>query len=82
LIASRKLEFIFAEVIEKGYDAIITCGGLQSNHCRTTAVAAASLGVDCHLLLRSDTQDASFLKYTGLADKLRLLPFANSTQET
>ena len=48
----RKLEFVLAEALSKGADTIITVGGLQSNHCRTTAVLCAQLGLHCHLLLR------------------------------
>jgi D-cysteine desulfhydrase len=48
----RKLEFIAAHAIDNGYDTLITCGGLQSNHCRATAFAGAQLGLAVHLLLR------------------------------
>ena len=50
----RKLEFIAAYAIDNGYDTLITCGGLQSNHCRATALAGAQLGLSVHLLLRGD----------------------------
>ena len=50
----RKLEFITAHAIDNGYDTLITCGGLQSNHCRASALAGARLGVGVHLLLRGD----------------------------
>ena len=29
----------------------MTCGGIQSNHSRTTALAARQLGLDTHLIL-------------------------------
>jgi D-cysteine desulfhydrase len=48
----RKLEFLLADAIEQGADTIITCGGIQSNHCRATALACAQLGLHCVLLLR------------------------------
>jgi D-cysteine desulfhydrase len=51
----RKLEFITAHAIDEGYDTLITCGGLQSNHCRATAFAGAQLGLSVHLLLRGAT---------------------------
>ncbi len=51
----RKLEFITAHAIDNGYDTLITCGGLQSNHCRATAFAGAQLGLSVHLLLRGET---------------------------
>ena len=50
----RKLEFITAYAIDNGYDTLITCGGLQSNHCRATAFAGAQLGLSVHLLLRGE----------------------------
>tara|TARA_R110001599_G_scaffold353866_1_gene600935 strand:- start:60118 stop:61110 length:993 start_codon:yes stop_codon:yes gene_type:complete len=50
----RKLEFISAYAQDNGYDTLITCGGLQSNHCRATALVGAQLGLDVHLLLRGD----------------------------
>jgi D-cysteine desulfhydrase family pyridoxal phosphate-dependent enzyme len=55
---ARKLEYIFADAQAKGADVIITWGGLQSNWCRQTAAAAASLGMRAILLLskRDDSQ--------------------------
>jgi D-cysteine desulfhydrase len=50
----RKLEFIAAYAIDNGYDTLITCGGLQSNHCRATALVGAQLGLGVHLLLRGE----------------------------
>ncbi len=48
----RKLEFLLADAREKGADTLVTCGGIQSNHCRATAFAAAQTGFKCHLILR------------------------------
>lgn len=39
--------------MDKGHDSVITIGGLQSNHARATAVAAAQLGLKAHLILRT-----------------------------
>ena len=50
----RKLEFIAAHALDSGFDTLITCGGLQSNHCRATAFAGAQLGLKVHLLLRGE----------------------------
>jgi D-cysteine desulfhydrase len=50
----RKLEYLFAEAQALRADHVITCGGVQSNHCRATALAAARLGLGCTLLLRVD----------------------------
>ncbi|KAF9624709.1 hypothetical protein IFM89_013247 [Coptis chinensis] len=49
----RKLEFLMAEAVAQGADCIITIGGIQSNHCRATAVAAKYLNLDCYLILRT-----------------------------
>lgn len=49
---SRKLEFLVADAMEHGCDALITCGSVQSNHCRLTAAAANATGLEPHLVLR------------------------------
>lgn len=48
----RKLEFLFYDLLASGAKAVITCGGVQSNHCRATAAIAAMAGVECHLVLK------------------------------
>lgn len=53
----RKLEFIAAYALDHGYDTLITCGGLQSNHSRATAFVGAQLGLKVHLVLRGDTPE-------------------------
>lgn len=50
----RKLEFAIKEALDQGCDTLVTCGGLQSNHARATAAAAARLGLGCSLLLAAD----------------------------
>ncbi|MFN8240819.1 MAG: D-cysteine desulfhydrase family protein [Bacteroidales bacterium] len=50
----RKLEYTFARAIEVGADTVITCGGVQSNHARTTAQIAKRLGLECVLVLNGD----------------------------
>ncbi|MEX2468154.1 MAG: pyridoxal-phosphate dependent enzyme, partial [Pseudohongiellaceae bacterium] len=50
----RKLEFSLADAQAQGCATVITCGGLQSNHCRATAVLGARLGLRVHLLLRGE----------------------------
>ena len=52
----RKLEFIAAHALEQGFQTLVTCGGVQSNHCRATALVAAQLGLNCHLVLRADDE--------------------------
>ncbi len=47
----RKLEFLIGEAQAAGADTLITTGGVQSNHARQTAAAAAKLGLRCELVL-------------------------------
>lgn len=49
---TRKLEFSVADALRQGADTLITVGGVQSNHCRQTAAAAARCGLRCILVLR------------------------------
>lgn len=51
----RKLEFSVKEAINKGANVLITCGGIQSNHCRATAAVAARLGIKSVLVLRGSS---------------------------
>jgi D-cysteine desulfhydrase len=53
----RKLEFVTAQAQAEGCNTLITCGGVQSNHCRATALVAAQLGMQSHLILRGDHPD-------------------------
>jgi L-cysteate sulfo-lyase len=47
----RKLEFLIGDALAQGCDTFITTGGLQSNHARQSAAAAARAGLACELLL-------------------------------
>lgn len=49
----RKLEYLLRDAIETGADTMITCGAVQSNHARATALLAAHLGLGSVLLLRA-----------------------------
>ncbi len=48
---TRKLEFVVADALAKGCDTLITCGAVQSNHCRLTLSAAVKEGLKCRLVL-------------------------------
>jgi D-cysteine desulfhydrase len=50
---ARKLEFLVADAEALGADVLVTCGGVQSNHCRATAFAAAKRGLGAVVLLRT-----------------------------
>ena len=39
---TRKLDFCVADALNKGCDTLITCGAVQSNHCRLTVGRSAS----------------------------------------
>ena len=56
MLQVRKLEFVLADVLDKECNTVLTCGGISSNHCRATAVAARQLGLTCYLFLRSSEQ--------------------------
>lgn len=49
---TRKLEFAVADALDQGADTLITVGGVQSNHTRQTAAAAARCGLRCVVVLR------------------------------
>ena len=51
---ARKLEYLCADAQRLGCDTLVTGGGRQSNHARTTAAAAARTGMACALVLASD----------------------------
>jgi D-cysteine desulfhydrase len=55
----RKLEFTLARALAQGCDTLITCGGVQSNHCRATAILGARLGLKVHLILRDEELDGN-----------------------
>src|SRR4051812_13161857 len=41
----RKLEFLLADAQSKKANVVLTCGGIQSNHARATALLCAELGL-------------------------------------
>jgi 1-aminocyclopropane-1-carboxylate deaminase/D-cysteine desulfhydrase-like pyridoxal-dependent ACC family enzyme len=47
----RKIELLAAHALAEGADTLITVGGIQSNHARVTAAAAAKLGLRCVLVV-------------------------------
>jgi L-cysteate sulfo-lyase len=57
----RKLEFVLADAVAHGATAVLTTGGVRSNHCRVTAACAAALGLQCHLVLNGAPTRAASL---------------------
>ena len=83
----RMLEWLLGDAIGRRADTILTCGGLQSNHARATALVCASLGLACVLFLRVDDPLRSPLPLEGnvLLDRMagaeiRLIPHAEYAQ--
>ncbi len=54
---ARKLERLCAEAVAQHCDVLVTGGGVQSNHVRQTAAAAARLGLDAHVVLGGGRAD-------------------------
>lgn len=48
---TRKLEYGLAEALNMGAKAVVTQGGLQSNHVRQTVSGAAKVGLEVHVIL-------------------------------
>jgi len=52
----RKLEYLFADALDKGSDAVLTFGAAGSNHALATAIYAKQLGLACHAVLTDQVQ--------------------------
>src|SRR5204863_2067751 len=50
----RKLALVAARAVTDGADTLITAGGVQSNHARATAAAAAKLGLRAVLVANGE----------------------------
>src|SRR5580765_7192145 len=64
----RKLALVAARAVEDGADTLITAGGVQSNHARATAAAAAKLGMRAVLVANGSAPDR--LTANALLDQL------------
>lgn len=54
---ARKLALLVADAVAAGADVLVTAGGVQSNHARMTAAAAARAGLDCVLAFNAEPPD-------------------------
>lgn len=79
---ARKLEFLVADALAQNADTLITCGAVQSNHCRLTLSAAIKEGLKCRLILEErvpnsyhpDASGNNFLyRFLG-TEKIRVVP--------
>jgi 1-aminocyclopropane-1-carboxylate deaminase len=50
---ARKLEYLVADALANGCDTLVSIGGVQSNHTRQVAAAAAVAGLKCVLVQES-----------------------------
>ncbi len=67
----RKLELLLARAVRDGSDTVLTCGGVQSNHARATALACDRLGLRCVVFLRmADPQEPAPLVGNAFLDRL------------
>jgi 1-aminocyclopropane-1-carboxylate deaminase len=59
---TRKLEYLVADALASGCDTLVSIGGVQSNHTRQVAAAAARAGLKCVLVQESwvDWPDAVY----------------------
>lgn len=53
----RKMDYIGKDVLRKKANALVTTGGIQSNHCRAVAVFAAVHKIKCTLVLHGSPED-------------------------
>jgi D-cysteine desulfhydrase len=70
---TRKLEFLVADALAQGADTLVTCGAVQSNHCRLTLAAAAKEGLKCRLVLEERVPNSYNPDATGNNFLFRLL---------
>ncbi|MBA4394667.1 MAG: D-cysteine desulfhydrase, partial [Desulfobacca sp.] len=86
---TRKLEFLVAEALLQGADTVITCGAIQSNHCRLTLAAAAKEGLQCCLVLEERVPGSYHPKASGNnflyrllgAEKIKVVPKGSDMQD-
>ncbi|ASK63786.1 D-cysteine desulfhydrase [Virgibacillus phasianinus] len=86
---TRKLEFLVANALEQGADTLITCGAVQSNHCRLTLAAAVKEGLKCRLVLEERVPNSyhknasgnNFLYHLLGVEKVKVVPGGSDMME-
>lgn len=76
---TRKLEFLVADALVQGADTLITCGAVQSNHCRLTLAAACKEGLRCYLVLEERVPGSYNAKASGNNFLFQLMGVAGVT---
>ena len=81
----RKLEYELSPSRLDGVTCVITVGGLNSNHARVTAAAAARLGLHCILVLNGELPaepTGNTILHVMFGAELRLVPNRESRDPT
>jgi 1-aminocyclopropane-1-carboxylate deaminase/D-cysteine desulfhydrase-like pyridoxal-dependent ACC family enzyme len=80
----RKLEYALAQAKAFGADTLVTLGGVQSNHARATAAAAAKMGMRCVLIINGappERPTANALLDRLLGAEIEYIPSRNERKE-
>ena len=67
---ARKAVYYETLLREQGYNAVVTCGGIQSNHNRAIALMCARNGWKCHLCIQGTEERFLSEKGNALLDRL------------
>ena len=67
---ARKAIYYEQFLKQMGYNAVVTCGGIQSNHNRAIALMAARNGWKCHLCIQGNKDRFFQEKGNALLDRL------------
>jgi len=67
---ARKAVYYEEMLREQGYNAVVTCGGIQSNHNRAIALMCAKNGWKCHLCIQGTEERFLSEKGNALLDRL------------
>lgn len=86
---TRKLEYLLGDALAKGATHLLTSGGVQSNHARQTAAAAARCGLRCILILEDSVdgrssgyyQAGNLLRARLLGAEVRIQPKGTDTAQ-
>lgn len=67
---ARKAVYYETLLKDQGYNAVVTCGGIQSNHNRAIALMCAKNGWKCHLCVQGTEERFLAEKGNALLDRL------------
>lgn len=67
---ARKAVYYEEMLRDGGYNAVVTCGGIQSNHNRAIALMCAKNGWKCHLCIQGTEERFMAEKGNALLDRL------------